>query len=96
MSDAQYKRVLYRTDPAYRARVIARVSAYQRKKAADPLWCELQQTRKDVIRIRDTYERMSARAERQFVRLDGLLKRLAVLKGQWKSRKCALDVVDLG
>ncbi len=62
------KRQRYRTDPDFRATVIARAKKRHERLKTDPVYRKLVATRKDIYRVRESYNARLAHAERLYKR----------------------------
>ena len=83
-ADAKHQRDRYRTDADYRKRRIQQNCDYVRRLRRNPVKWQMRELARTIIRARAAYERMSARAERAYMRLVGLTSKLEILKKQGK------------
>jgi hypothetical protein len=77
----------YRNDPEYRARILRNAEKAQRKLRQNPTYRRLMQVRRDIYRIRESYEARRAHAERLFARLEALIAEGERLRKQYHATK---------
>lgn len=87
MTDMERKRMRYRANPEYRDRRIRAVTERHKANAADPDYRRLVQLRKDIHRIRDSYEARMAHATRLSERLVKLGRELVRVQARWDAKE---------
>jgi hypothetical protein len=86
MTNAE-QRHRYRNDPEYRARILANAEKAQRKLRQNPTYRRLMQVRRDIYRVRESYEARRAHAERLFARLEALIQERDRLQAAYHATK---------
>ncbi len=77
----------YRSDPEWRAKVLAANAARVAGNRKNLVYLELERTRKAVSKIRSSYEARLAHAERLFKKLERTIAKRDRLGARWKELK---------
>ena len=80
------RKLRYRTDAEYRELLCKRSRDCRAKWKKDPLFRKLENARKAVYRVRESYHARLAHAERLFEQLTKLIAEREQLAEQWKAR----------
>jgi hypothetical protein len=86
-AQAKARKQRYRTDPEYRELRCKRSRECRDKYKKDPLFRKLENARKTVYRLRESYHARLAHAERLFERLTKLIGERDQLAEQWKEKQ---------